>query len=115
MGIILSRLLSLFRPRALDARMDEEIAAHIAMQAAEYVRRGMDPDAARYAALREFGGVEIAREDHRASRSFAWIDALQQDLLFCPPDAREVSRIRRLGGADSGIGDRGEYGAVHLL
>ncbi len=75
-------LASLFTSRALDARMDEEIAEHLKMQVAEHERRGMDPKSARYAALRDFGGVERAREAHRAARSFAWLDALRQDVLY---------------------------------
>lgn len=82
MRALLLRLLSLFRRRSLDARMDEEIAAHLAMQADENVRRGMDESAAQYAALRAFGGVAQVREEHREARGFAWLDALRQDLGF---------------------------------
>src|SRR5437899_2326419 len=82
MRVFLTRLLALFRKTSLDARMDSEIALHIEMQAGEHARRGLDPATARNAALRDFGGLERTREDHRAARSFAWLDALRQDTLY---------------------------------
>jgi hypothetical protein len=55
--ILLARLIALFggdtrRERDLRAEID----AHIAEAAEEYVRQGMTPEEARYAALRQFGG-----------------------------------------------------------
>jgi len=42
----------------LDERMDEEMRSHIEMQREENFEAGMNPEEARYAALRQFGWVE---------------------------------------------------------
>ena len=46
-------------------RLDEEVASHIAEETADNVARGMEPAAAREAALRSFGNVEAAKETVR--------------------------------------------------
>jgi hypothetical protein len=82
MRVRLARLAALFRRRPLDDRLSEEIEQHIALQVEENIRRGMTPQAARTKAMVAFGGVEQTREAHRDHRTFAWVDALRQDLLF---------------------------------
>jgi MacB-like periplasmic core domain/FtsX-like permease family len=81
--IFLARLLGLVggdtrRERELRAEID----AHIAEAAGEYVRQGMTPEAARHAALRQFGGVTQTVEAHRAQRRFTFFFTLRQDLQF---------------------------------
>jgi len=46
-------------------RFDEEVEAHLAEETADNVACGMDPESARYAALRAFGNVEAAKERAR--------------------------------------------------
>jgi len=60
--VLLSRFMSLFLHKELDARLDEELVAHVDLVIAENLRRGMSPDEARTAALRDFGGVTQVRE-----------------------------------------------------
>ena len=63
--------------------IDEEIRGHLAIAIQERIARGEDPEAARLAALREFGYVPQLREDMRRvwySRWFDTADALVQDL-----------------------------------
>jgi hypothetical protein len=81
--ILLARLIALFggdtrRERDLRAEID----AHIAEAAEEYVRQGMTPEEARYAALRQFGGVTQTVEAHRAQRRFTFFSTLRQDLQY---------------------------------
>ena len=52
------RFRSLFRKQMLDERMDDEMRSHIEMQTQENIESGMNPEEARYAALRQFGWVE---------------------------------------------------------
>ena len=59
---LLRKFRALFRKETLDAEMAEEMRAHLEMQAAENVKRGMSPIEARYAARRSFGGVEQIKE-----------------------------------------------------
>jgi putative ABC transport system permease protein len=80
--ILGARLASLFGTRASDARIDEEIAAHIALATEDNIARGMAPDQARLAALRSFGGVMRTTEAWREARGFAGLDNLRQDVRY---------------------------------
>jgi predicted permease len=62
---------------------DDEIRGHIALGAKERIDRGEDPEAARLAALKEFGNVTLTRDSMRAVWRPRWLDmaeALGQDL-----------------------------------
>jgi predicted permease len=48
-----------------DRELDDEIRGHLALSIKERVEQGEDPDAARLAALREFGYIPAARESMR--------------------------------------------------
>lgn len=66
-----------------DRDLDEEIRGHLAIGVQERVDRGETPEAARLAALREFGYVPAARDSMRRvwySRWFDMADALVQDM-----------------------------------
>jgi len=63
-------------------RLDEGVASHIAEETADNVARGMDPAAARAAAMRTFGNVEAAKEIVRERNSWYWLDTLWQDVYF---------------------------------
>jgi len=69
------RLGSLVRARRLDARLDEEIQAHLELAAADHIARGLTPEAARRAALRDFGGVVRTKEAWREARGVPGLDA----------------------------------------
>src|SRR5712691_4727150 len=71
-----ARLRGLFRKRYLDGDLDAELRAHLEMLVEENIRRGRSPVEARYAARREFGGVERSKELHREQRSIPFLDAL---------------------------------------
>jgi len=77
-----ARMRGLFRKRQLDGDLDAELRAHLEMLTEENIRKGMPPEEARYAARREFGGVEQSKELHREQRSIPFLDALFQDLRF---------------------------------
>jgi putative ABC transport system permease protein len=75
--------------RTLDADVDEELRFHLDLRAAELAaQRGLDPEAARAEALRQFGDVEDARRYIRAldartetaTRRRDLVDDLRQDL-----------------------------------
>src|SRR4029077_5941015 len=46
--------------------LDDEIRGHMAISINERIERGEDPEAARLAALREFGNVTLPRDSRRA-------------------------------------------------
>jgi putative ABC transport system permease protein len=63
--------------------LDEEIRGHLAINIKERIDNGEDPEAARLAALREFGYVPHLREEMRRvwyGRWFDMADALVQDM-----------------------------------
>src|SRR5687767_3893957 len=66
-----------------DRELDEEIRGHLAISVKERIDRGEDPEAARLAALREFGYVPAIRDSMRRvwySRWFDAVAALAQDM-----------------------------------
>jgi predicted permease len=77
-----ARLRGLFRKRQLDGDLDAELRAHLDMLTEENIRRGMSPLEGRYAARREFGGVEQTRELYRERRGLLWIGTSLQDVRF---------------------------------
>jgi putative ABC transport system permease protein len=73
---------ALFWKRDLDADMDAEMRAHIEMQTRENVKTGMEPEEARSAAFRQFGGVEAIKETCRDQRGILWLEQGLQDLQY---------------------------------
>ncbi len=69
--------------RPKDDDLDEEIRGHLAINVQQRIERGEDPEAARVAALREFGYVPRLRDDMRRVWYSRWFDlafALAQDM-----------------------------------
>jgi predicted permease len=62
--------------------LDEEIRNHIEAATQENIDCGMSPQEARYAALRKFGNVTLAKEDARAVWTLIWLEELMQDIRF---------------------------------
>ena len=66
-----------------DRELDEEIRGHLALSIRERIECGEDPEAARLAALREFGYIPAARDAMRRVWHSRWLDAaaaLGQDM-----------------------------------
>ncbi|HMF53431.1 MAG TPA: ABC transporter permease [Edaphobacter sp.] len=62
--------------------IDEEIATHLAMAAADREERGESPERVRNAVRREFGNLLLVRETARSMWGLEWVDRAVQDLLF---------------------------------
>jgi hypothetical protein len=73
---------ALFRKRKLDAQMDEEIRAHIELRTEANIALGINPEEARFAALRQFGGADLVKEQCRDQRGTQWIENFFQDIRF---------------------------------
>jgi predicted permease len=76
------RLRSLFRKQDVDSELEEEIGSHLQYQIDDYISRGMEPEEARYAALRSLGGVAQVKEECRDMRRVNFMDNFAQDLRF---------------------------------
>ena len=76
------RLSSLFARRKLDAEMDEEIRSHIELRTQANIEAGMNPEEARFAALRQFGWTESIKENCREQRGVSLLENFAQDIHY---------------------------------
>ena len=65
--VLVSRLVDGLRRRQRDARLDEEIGAHLDALRDDFVARGYAPADAEAAARRAFGGVDQTKARYRES------------------------------------------------
>ncbi len=85
-----TRLVETFRPSPDQSELQAEFAAHLEMETAENLRRGMDPTAARRAALRTAGGLTQAAEAVHDQRGIPWLEAVIADLRFAMRSLRRA-------------------------
>src|SRR5579871_6071226 len=78
----LARLLATFRPGRLEGELQAELDDHLQLLIEENLRRGLDSEEARYAALRSLGGIQQAKEAFRDQAGFSWLRSLGQDLRY---------------------------------
>jgi predicted permease len=76
---LLSRIAGTFRRRRLEEEFDEEVREHIGLLERRYIRQGMAPEEAHYAARRQFGGVTQMKEELRDRRALPFFDLLARD------------------------------------
>jgi putative ABC transport system permease protein len=76
------RLRSLFRKKRVEEELSEELRFHLGKLIEENAAKGMSAKDARYAALREFGGMEQMKEECRDSWGVRLISELGQDIRF---------------------------------
>jgi hypothetical protein len=72
----------LFRRNEVDHELDEELRTHLEQAIEQNLRQGMSPEEARVAALREFGGMDLAREECRDARGVRILEDSWQDLRY---------------------------------
>jgi putative ABC transport system permease protein len=71
---------NLVHKSSVERDLDQELTAYLELLAAEKVKGGMSPEAARRAARLELGGVEQVKEQVRQVRVGAFLDTLFLDL-----------------------------------
>ena len=77
-----ARLAATVRPRHLDDQFEEEVREHLELLQDRFTRQGMAPDAAFYAARRQFGGVTRLGQEMREQRGVRAIDGLLRDFHY---------------------------------
>jgi len=75
-----NRLSALFHAGRAEDELSREIRAHLQLLEDKFVAQGMSTEDARYAARREFGGVEQAMEHQRDARSFRSLAGWPMDM-----------------------------------
>src|SRR5579864_1556284 len=76
------RIRSLFKRTAADRELDDELQYHLEQKTQEFISKGLSVKEARYAALREFRGVEQAKENCRDARKTNLLLDFAQDLRY---------------------------------
>jgi len=76
------RFRSLFRRTGVEHELSEELRFHFENQVKESIAQGMTPGEARYAALRELGGVEQIKEECRDMRRVSFVENFVQDIRY---------------------------------
>src|SRR5579864_3221557 len=75
-------LRALFRLKKTESELDSELQFHLESQIESNIRAGMSPEIARQSAIREFGGVDLAKEECRDERGTQFLERLWQDVRF---------------------------------
>ena len=78
----LARVAGVFTGHRRDDDLREELQAHLDMETAEYVRRGVAPNEARRRATLASGGLTIAAESVRAQRGLPWLESAASDFRY---------------------------------
>jgi macrolide transport system ATP-binding/permease protein len=72
----------LFRWHRVDRELEEEMAAHIELQARKHMQAGMSMDQAWRRARLDSGALENAKEECRDAGRIAWLSNVTQDLRY---------------------------------
>jgi putative ABC transport system permease protein len=78
----LARIAGAFGRNRADDELREEMEAHLAMETAEYVRRGMAPDEARRKAMLAAGGLTQAAEAVHDQRGLPSLESVGADVRY---------------------------------
>ncbi|HTS66189.1 MAG TPA: ABC transporter permease [Candidatus Acidoferrales bacterium] len=79
---LLFRLRSLFRSRAVEAELDDELRFHRDRQLEKYLQSGLARDEALRRVRLEFGGLDQVKEDCRDARGVRPLETFLQDLRY---------------------------------
>ena len=71
-----------FKRRQLGRELNDELASHIATETSLRVQEGESPEAARQAALRQFGNVGLVAEVTRDQWGSTWFEQALNDILY---------------------------------
>jgi hypothetical protein len=65
-----------------EAQLDKELRFHLDQAVRDYVASGMSEEEARAAARRDFGAVDLTKEECRDTLAVRWLRDLGQDLRY---------------------------------
>jgi putative ABC transport system permease protein len=76
------RLRAIFSRSKIEADLAEEMRYHLERVTELNIKSGMEPQEARLAALRGFGGLELKKEECRDALGFRLVEEIRQDLRY---------------------------------
>jgi predicted permease len=76
------RLRALFRPKAVETELDDELHFHFVQQVEKHMRAGLQREEAIRQTRLEFGGLTQVKEDCRESRGISMVQNLGRDITF---------------------------------
>ena len=79
---LMSRITGIFTKDRADDDLRAELEAHLEMETAEYIRRGMHPAEARRRARLASGGMTQAAEAVRDRRGLPWVENIVADFTY---------------------------------
>jgi predicted permease len=79
---LLIRFRSLFRRKAVEAELDDELRAHLEHETEKHVRAGLSLAEAQRRARLDLGGLEQVKEECRDARGVSFIETTLQDLRY---------------------------------
>jgi len=69
---LVRRIANVFHPNRAESDLAREVNAHLVLLEDDFRRRGLSDEDARRAARGAFGGIDLAKEQHRDARSLRW-------------------------------------------
>jgi putative ABC transport system permease protein len=79
---VLFRLRSLFKRKATEGELNDELRFHVERQAEKHVQSGLTREEAMRRARLELGGLEQIKEECREARGVHFIETLFQDVRY---------------------------------
>ena len=76
------KLLAILRRGSMDRELDEELRYHLEREIEQNVAAGLSPEEARRSALRNFGGLQQAKEECQEARGVMIVENLWQDIRY---------------------------------
>jgi hypothetical protein len=71
---------SWFRRRQWEQKMDAELRFHLDSQIGDYIRQGLSQREAEMRARRDFGALDLTKEECRDQRPAEWLDHIVRDV-----------------------------------
>jgi hypothetical protein len=107
---ILSLFRNLFRKRAVEQALDDELRSSLEALTQEKMKQGLSQSVARREALIEIGGIEQVKEGVRAVRAGRFVEDLARDIRHSLRQLQPQSDVHRRSRPDAGPRHRGDGG-----
>src|SRR5260370_19042430 len=87
-----------------ERRMDAEFRFHLDSLIGDYVSQGLSPAEAELRARREFGAVELAKDECRDEKPVEWLETLLRDVRYACRSLRKTPGFAAAAGWPIALG-----------